>query len=46
MSVRQPNPTEAAGILRNYLLAQGLNLSHTQALEAVTKINGYKSFQT
>lgn len=45
MSVRQPNPTEAAGILRNYLLERGLDLSHTQALEAVAQINGYKSFQ-
>ena len=39
MSVRQPNPTEAAGILRNYLLERGLDLSHTQALEAVAQIH-------
>lgn len=45
MSVRQPNPTQAAGILRAFLKEQGLALKHTAALEAVARVSGFTDWQ-
>jgi len=45
MTIRTPNPTQAAGILRGFLKTQGLALHHTGALEAVARLAGYTSYQ-
>lgn len=46
MDIRQPNPTQAAGILRAYLKTLGIELKHTAALEAVARTQGYTDWQS
>ncbi len=46
MDIRQPNPTQAAGILRAYLKTLGIELKHTAALEAVARTAGYTDWQS
>lgn len=46
MDIRNPNPTQAAGVLRGYLKTQGIDLQHTKALEAVARMCGHSNWQS
>lgn len=45
MDIRQPNPTQAAGILRSFLKELGVEIKHMAALEAVARVNGFSDLQ-
>lgn len=45
MDIRQPNPTQAAGILRKFLAESGIELKHTAALEAMARMSGFTDWQ-
>lgn len=45
MDIRQPNPTQAAGILRGFLKELGVDIKHMAALEAVARVNGFTDWQ-
>lgn len=45
MNIRIPQPGQAARILKQYLKGQGIELKHSQALEAIARLHGYQSWQ-
>jgi DNA polymerase III delta prime subunit len=45
MEIRKPNLSSAAVILKKRLAAQGLTISHTEALEHAAVMEGYQSYQ-
>lgn len=45
MNIRQPNPTQAAGILRKFLSDSGIEIKHTAALEALARVSGFTDWQ-
>jgi hypothetical protein len=45
MEIRKPNLSSAAVILKKRLAAQGIAISHTEALEHAAVMEGYQSYQ-
>lgn len=45
MSVRTPNLKNGAKLIRHYLAEQSITITHAQALEALSRANGYKDYQ-
>lgn len=45
MNIRTPQPTQAARLLKAFFSTQGINITHSQALEAVARLHGYQSWQ-
>lgn len=45
MEIRKPNLSSAAAILKKRLAAQGISISHTDALEHAAVMEGYQSYQ-
>jgi hypothetical protein len=45
MEIRKPNLSSAAVILKKRLAAQGITLSHSEALEHAAVMEGYQSYQ-
>jgi hypothetical protein len=43
MNIRMPNATEAARILREALAEKGVELKHTQVLELIARLQGYRN---
>lgn len=43
MNIRMPNATEAARILREALAEKGVDLKHTQVLELIARLQGYRN---
>lgn len=45
MNIRVPQATQAARLLKNFFASQGIDIKHTQALEAVARLHGYQDWQ-
>jgi hypothetical protein len=45
MTIRTPQPSQQAKILRNFFATQGISLRHTVALEAIARVKGYANTQ-
>jgi len=45
MNIRTPQPTQAARLLKAFFASQGVEISHSQALEAVSRLHGYQNYQ-
>lgn len=45
MNIRTPQPTQAARLLKSFFASQGVEISHSQALEAVSRLHGYQNYQ-
>jgi len=43
MNIRMPNATDAARILREALAEKGVSLKHTQVLELIARLQGYRN---
>jgi hypothetical protein len=45
MTIRTPQPSQQAKILRSFFATQGISVRHTIALEAVARVTGYANTQ-
>lgn len=45
MTIRTPQPSQQAKILRSFFASQGISVRHTVALEAIARVAGYASTQ-